>query len=99
MSKKTFDPNIIYQSAGLRYLHYRNFRVGRNASRMNSLALGLIAPIMSGELLLKSLLTLFIHPFRGLRSVIRWAIGLCILVSLAPFGMVYLADYWPPRTR
>ncbi len=99
MSKEPYDAGKIHQSADLRYLHYRNFRIGRNSSRLNSLALGFIAPIMSGELLFKSLLTILVHPIRGIRSVFRWAIGLVLLVACAPFGMVYLADYCPPRAR
>lgn len=95
---QAFDPNRICKSASMRhYLHYRNFRIGRNASRGNSLLLGLVAPLMSGELLFRSLLTILVNPFRGVRSVCRWAIGLVILVAYAPFGMVYLADYWPPE--
>ncbi len=96
--RQAFDPNRIYKSANMRhYLHYRNYRVGRNASRVNSLVLGLMAPLMSGELLLKSILTVLFNPPRGARSIGRWAIGLAILLTFAPFGMVYLEDNWPAQ--
>lgn len=90
--RQAFDPNRIYQSAGIRHLHYRNFRVGKNASWKSSVALAILAPLMSGELLLASLVALFIKPTAGLRSLFRWAVGLAILLTYGLFGQVYLRD-------
>lgn len=95
--RQAFDPNQIHQSAGIQHLHYRNFRIGKNRSWKNSMFLGLMAPLMSGELLFRSILTVLFNPLRGARSICRWAIGLAILLTFAPFGMVYLGNNWPAK--
>ncbi|MEO9387181.1 hypothetical protein [Chromobacterium phragmitis] len=92
MKAKRFDPNKIHESASFRHLHYRNLKIGRNKSRLNSLALGALTPLMSGELLAKQLLRTVFSPLGGLKGVFGWAVGVVVLVLFSLFGMVHLQE-------